>query len=296
MAEKNLQETLDDFINAGKKYEELHQETVQTLARKLDNISATISQEDKESIKKYAKEGVKEALKESSLRLPTVSQTKPTPAGALQEATLEVKSTRVIHGKLWFWTGMAALVLTAVFWFNHCRKVLAFDGTPESWANRMYAVRLQMYDKNPGAGYHEIMRDFATGKAESAKNKVVRAENEFSELKGHRKKFEKSLSAFLAKTYPTGIRIIEFEEDKQQRYRDGILGKTSDTYEFVYARIVPLDGNAEYSVILERKFRIIDPDNWDVYIIADDCISSIEDYRKNASVVKWNYAQKGALQ
>lgn len=103
------------------------------------------------------------------------------------------------------------------------------------------------------------------------------------------------LSELLDKEYPTGIQIIEFQEDKQQRYRDGIFGKTSETYDFIYAKIVPLDGDAEYRVAMERLSSIISPNRWDVYITTDSRISSIETYRQNASKVNWIYSKKNVL-
>ena len=226
---------------------------------------------------------------------PTSTQLTPVLKESFKEVVPGIKYKLVISGKKMFWIGAVLITITVWFWASYYKKVHTFDGTAESWANRMYEVKLQMHDKNPGSGYHEIMRDFALGNAEEAKNKVVRAENEISELQGHRKKYEKMLSELLDKDYPTGIQIIEFQEDKQQRYRDGIFGKTSETYDFIYAKIVPLDGDAEYRVAMERLSSIISPNRWDVYITTDSRISSIETYRQNASKVNWIYSKKNVL-
>lgn len=298
--EQDLQQLLSDFIETGKKYQKMHQETITTLAGKLDNLKVSLSQSERESVassaKNAAKQGVKDAIYESPAKVPSSSQLEPVIKEALNKVGPEIKYKRVINGKKYFWIGLVLFVLWTIGHIHDIKKENSFDGTAESWANRMYIVKKELYEKNPGAGYDEVMTAFANGNAENAKELVTRKENKLAELQDHRGKFERKISAFLTNDYPSGIRIVEFQEDTGQRYRTGLLGKTAETYRFIYIKAVTLDEQKEFRIAMEKSAglsSLMDP--WDIYITTDTRINSIADYRQKASKIDWLYAKKKAI-
>ena len=300
--EQDLQQLLSDFIETGKKYQKMHQETITTLAGKLDNLKVSLPQSEKESVassaKIAAKQGVKDAINEAPAKVPSSSQLEPVLKAALEKIGPEAKFKRVINGKKYFWIGLVLFVCWTIGHIYDIKKERSFDGTPESWANRMYVASKEIGEKNPGAGYDEIMTAFATGNAENAKEKVVRKENKLSELKDHRGKYERMISEYLSKDYPSGVRIVEFEEDTRQRYDEGIIFKeTTRAYNFVYIKAVTMDEQKELYIAMERlamPFWARDP--WDIHITEDARINSITNYRQKAGKVKWIYSEKKAVQ
>lgn len=237
-------------------------------------------------------------IKQTSCAAPTSAQMIPVLKESLKEVGPEITYKRVINGKKWFWVGVCLFAMTACFWVSYYKKVHNFDGTAESWANRMYVASKEIGEKNPGDGYDEVMTAFANGNAENAKNLVVRKENKLAELQDHRGKYEKAISEFLSKDYPSGIRIVELQETTEQRYEAGIWGQqTTKTYNFVYAKAVTFDEQEELHIAMERPampFWARDP--WDIYITTDTRINSVQDYRQKAKKVNWNYAKKKAIQ
>lgn len=300
--EKDLEQILTEFIETGNKYELMHQETITTLANKLDNLTVSLSQREKESVaavtKDAAKRGVSEAITETPAKVPSSAQLQSVLQSAMDNVGPEITYKRVINGKKWFWIAIGLFAITAWFWVSYYKIVHNFDGTAESWANRMYVASKEIGEKNPGDGYDEVMTAFANGNAENAKNLVVRKENKLAELQDHRGKYEKAISEFLSKDYPSGIRIVELQETTEQRYEAGIWGQqTTKAYNFVYAKAVTFDEQEELHIAMERlamPFWARDP--WDIYITTDTRINSVQDYRQKAKKVNWNYAKKKAIQ
>lgn len=300
--EKDLEQLLSDFIETGNKYELMHQETITTMAKKLDNLKVSLSQSEKESVaaaaKDAAKRGVREAISETPAKVPSSSQLEPVLKTAMDNIGPETSYKIVLKNKKYFWI---TLVLFFGWLSGHIYDIYqkrTFDGTAESWANRMYVASKEIGEKNPGDGYDEVMTAFANGNAENAKNLVVRKENKLAELQDHRGKYEKAISEFLSKDYPSGIRIVELQETTEQRYEEGIWGqRTTKSYNFVYAKAVTFDEQEELHIAMERPampFWARDP--WDIYITTDTRINSVQDYRQKAKKVNWNYSKKKAIQ
>ena len=300
--EKDLEQVLSDFIETGNKYELMHQETITTMAKKLDNLKVSLSQSEKESVaaaaKDAAKRGVREAISETPAKVPSSSQLEPVLKTAMDNIGPETSYKIVLKNKKYFWI---TLVLFLGWLSGHIYDIYqkrTFDGTAESWANRMYVAAKEIGEKNPGDGYDEVMTAFANGNAENAKDLVLRKENKLAELQDHRGKYEKAISEFLSKDYPSGIRIVELQETTEQRYEAGIWGQqTTKTYNFVYAKAVTFDEQEELHIAMERPampFWARDP--WDIYITTDTRINSVQDYRQKAKKVNWNYSKKKAIQ
>lgn len=302
---ENFKEGGQNFKEGAELFKKLYEKTVSALSEALSvRPTASIPDEDKESVferaKTGAETGVKDAISNTTIKAPTKEQLIPVFRAALDEIGPEITYKRVItiNGKKLFWIGVAIFVVTVFLWGLYFCKMNKFDGTPESWANRMYVASKEIGEKNPGAGYDEVMTAFATGNAENAKEKVVRKENKLSELKDHRGKYERKISEYLSKDYPSGVRIVEFEEDTRQRYKEGIWGQqTTKTYSFVYAKVVTMDEQKELYIAMERlamPFGARDP--WDIHITEDARINSITNYRQKAGKVKWIYSEKKAVQ
>lgn len=300
--EKDLEQLLSDFIETGNKYELMHQETITTMAKKLDNLKVSLSQSEKESVaaaaKDAAKRGVREAISETPAKVPSSSQLEPVLKTAMDNIGPETSYKIVLKNKKYFWI---TLVLFLGWLSGHIYDIYqkrTFDGTAESWANRMYVAAKEIGEKNPGDGYDEVMTAFANGNAENAKELVLRKENKLAELQDHRGKYEKAISEFLSKDYPSGIRIVELQETTEQRYEEGIWGqRTTKPYNFVYAKAVTFDEQEELHIAMERPampFWARDP--WDIYITTDTRINSVQDYRQKAKKVNWNYSKKKAIQ
>ena len=235
-------------------------------------------------------------IKQTSCAAPTSAQMIPVLKESLKEVGPEITYKRVINGKKWFWVGVCLFAMTACFWISYYKKGNNFDGTAESWANRMYVAAKEIGEKNPGNGYDEVMTAFANGNAENAKELVVRKENKLAELQDHRGKYEKKISEYLSNVYPSGIRIIEFEETTAQRKVSSIFNLYNN-YNFVYIKAVTFDEQIELRIAMERLAGFPGlRDAWDIYVTTDTRINSITDYRQKADKVKWLYSDKKAIQ
>ena len=235
-------------------------------------------------------------IKQTSCAAPTSAQMIPVLKESLKEVGPEITYKRVINGKKWFWVGVCLFAMTACFWISYYKKGNNFDGTAESWANRMYVAAKEIGEKNPGNGYDEVMTAFANGNAENAKELVVRKENKLAELQDHRGKYEKKISEYLSNVYPSGIRIIEFEETTAQRKVSSIFNLYNN-YNFVYIKAVTFDEQVELRIAMERLAGFPGlRDAWDIYVTTDTRINSITDYRQKADKVKWLYSDKKAIQ
>ena len=297
--EKDLEQLLTEFIETGNKYELMHQETITTLANKLDNLTVSLSQKEKESVaavtKDAAKRGVSEGIKETPAKVPSSSQIEPVLKTAMNNIGPETSYKIVLKNKKYFWI---TLVLFLGWLSGHIYDIYqkrTFDGTAESWANRMYVAAKEIGEKNPGNGYDEVMTAFANGNAENAKELVVRKENKLAELQDHRGKYEKKISEYLSNVYPSGIRIIEFEETTAQRKVSPIFNLYNN-YNFVYIKAVTFDEQIELRIAMERLAGFPGlRDAWDIYVTTDTRINSIADYRQKADKVKWLYSDKKAI-
>jgi len=296
--EKDLEQLLTEFVETGNKYELMHQETITTLANKLDNLEVSLPQSEKDKVTAAAKIGVLDAIQEAPAKVPTSTQLEPVLKSALNKVGPEINYKIVIKNKKYFWITLVLFLGWIAGHIYDIHQKRTFDGTAESWANRMYVASKEIGEKNPGDGYDEVMTSFANGNAENAKDLVVRKENKLAELQDHRGKYEKAISEFLSKDYPSGIRIVELQETTEQRYEQGIWGQqTTKTYNFVYAKAVTFDEQEELHIAMERlvmPFWARDP--WDIYITTDTRINSVQDYRQKAKKVNWNYAKKKAIQ
>ena len=235
-------------------------------------------------------------IKQTSCAAPTSAQMIPVLKESFKEVGPEITYKKVINGKKWFWVGVCLFAMTACFWISYYKKGHNFDGTAESWANRMYVASKEIGEKNPGDGYDEVMTAFANGNAENAKELVVRKENKLAELQDHRGKYEKKISEYLSNVYPSGIRIIEFEETTAQRKVSSIFNLYNN-YNFVYIKAVTFDEQVELRIAMERLAGFPGlRDAWDIYVTTDTRINSITDYRQKADKVKWLYSDKKAIQ
>lgn len=290
-----------DFKSGGQSYEAAA-ETYKTLNEKAIDImskrpEAIVPESVYQNIQNRAAAGVRS----EKCQTPTSSDLVPVLRDAYKEFAPEIKYVKntTIKGKAYFVVGIILIVLTLVIWGTQIYKTKMFDGTAESWANRMYIANIELSEKNPGMGYDEIMKDFKSGNAEKAKEKVIRRENTLHEAQIHRKKYENKISTLLSKEYSSGVKIVEYEESTGDRYESSWLGsitgqKTAVAYSFIFMKIITLDEEKELRVAMEKKKSILEKDKWNVFVTTDKRINSVADYRKLYSQVKWS-AYKNAF-
>lgn len=186
-----------------------------------------------------------------------------------------------------FLAGVAILLLTVVCVLT---PILTARNSAEKWAFRMYIAQQEMGETNPAVYFEEVLSDFQLGQAEIAKEKVIRCER----VNQHRKHFTGKLSDMLSQVFPSGIKIIQYEEYPILTDKPNMLSffqPTKEKHEVAFMIVRDADGNKELRIALERRVSILRPQKWDVYITESTKINSLDDYLTDYKNAEWRIIQ-----
>lgn len=305
---KNFKDGGQAFKETAELYKELNDKSIEVIAKGLsEKPAAFIPDEEKTSVYEKAKSGaeagVKEAISTTEAKVPTEDQLIPVISAALNKVGPTVVFRREIKGKLWFWVAVGVFIICGVKICFDIARHNNFDGTAEEWAHRMYVAKKELSENNPGAGYDEIMMDFANGFPEKAKDAVIAKEKRVLELQNKGNKYERKISEFLFEDYASGIKILEIETRLEYKYEKKFLGFEIEImspqkifYEYFFARAIPNDGQTELRIVMKRPYKLPGfKEKWDIYITTDKRINSISDYLHKSKKIDWLYDKKEAI-
>lgn len=205
----------------------------------------------------------------------------------INQAISEIRQLSKSRWRSGFLAGVAILLLTVACAIT---PILTARNTAEKWAFRMYIAQQEMGETNPAVYFEEVLSDFQIGQAESAKEKVIWCER----VNQHRKHFTGKLSDVLSQEFPSGIKIIQYEEypiltDKPKML--SFFQPTKDKHEVAFMFVRDADGDRVLRIALERRVSILRPQKWDVYITESTKINSLDDYLTDYKNAEWRIIQ-----
>lgn len=207
-----------DFKSGGQSYKAAA-ETYKTLNDKaIDRMSKRPEAIVPESVYKNIHNSAAAGVRSEKCQTPTSSDMVPILRAAFKEVGPEIQYKHVIniHGKLWFWLSIVALIVSIVLFVANYRQL--HFGTPESWANRNYLSAVDLGEENPGAAYDDIINMFDDGRATDAKELVRTREEKAVKYGKTSREWEKWIAGYLvnAPEFKEGIKVIKWEQEKEK--------------------------------------------------------------------------------